>query len=315
MKAKLPRNIKPMLAKSSAAFDSDEHLFELKWDGTRCIAFIEKKRLRLQNRRLVDITHRYPELHGLREAAAGGTVFDGEIVVLHEGRPSFRRLQEREQITDPDKIEMRSALLPATYMVFDLLYLEGKSLMKKPLAQRRELLEGLFPLGDYVVLSQSYEKGKKLFSMAVRKGFEGVMAKAKESPYLPGTRSGHWLKFKKAADIDAVVCGYMEGSGKRSETLGSLVLCAYSEGALRYIGRVGTGFDEETLKRLRETLDGLRSPGRTAGGEVRTPRKVRWTRPELVVKVGYQEKTREGKLRVPVYKGIRNDKPPEECTI
>ncbi|NIT03447.1 DNA ligase, partial [Candidatus Saccharibacteria bacterium] len=252
---------------------------------------------------------------GLKNSLGVGTVLDGEIVVLEGGKPSFRRLQERDHIVLPERIEILSGVLPATYVVFDLLYLKGKSLLKKPLLNRRKLLEGLFPLAEGVILSESYEHGRKLFSKAVRKGFEGIMAKAWESPYLPGVRSAHWLKVKRAADLDAVVCGYTEGSGKRSATLGALVLGVYSDGKFQYIGRVGTGLDEDTLKRLAGTLKRLKTSRRTVEDEVRTDRKVHWTKPELVVKVGYQEKTRDGKLRAPVFKGVREDKPPEECTL
>src|SRR3972149_794215 len=113
--------------------------------------------------------------------------------------------------------------------------------MPEPLIKRRELLEGLFPIADNVVLSEAFDKGKALFSLAVGKGFEGGMAKEKESPYLPGERSGYWLKVKKGFDVDAVICGYIEGEGSRKGLFGSLILGVYEKGKLKYIGRVGTG--------------------------------------------------------------------------
>jgi len=168
-----------MLAKSSPPFDSEKHIFELKWDGTRCIVFVDKNSVQLQNRRLLNITHRYPEFRELpRFLKAKSAVFDGELVVLVEGVPKFDKLQQREHIEDVNRIEILSGLIPATYVAFDLLHLNGKSLMQKPLIERRDLLKGLFSLSENVIFSESYTEGRKLFSAVLKKGFEGIMAKA-----------------------------------------------------------------------------------------------------------------------------------------
>ena len=309
-----------MLAKSSAPFDSKNHIFELKWDGTRCMIFIDPsgaykpfRGVRLQNRRLNDMTYRYPEFWGLK-LKAKSAVIDGELVVLKDGVPSFRLLQQREHIVDPAKIEILSGRLPATYAAFDLLYLNGRSLLKEPLTKRRELLEGLFPIAENVVLSEGYEKGKKLFSLARKRGFEGVMAKEKESPYLPGERSGYWLKIKKMFDVDAVVCGYIEGEGSRKGLFGSLILGVYEKRELRYIGRVGTGLDEDTIRDIHKRLKPLRRKDSAFAEAPHSTRTSYWVRPELVARVRYQEVTHDGLLRVPVFKGIRDDKAPSECT-
>jgi bifunctional non-homologous end joining protein LigD len=308
--------IRPMLAKSSPLFDSEKHVFELKWDGSRCIAFVDRKNVRLQNRRLLDITYRYPEFWKLNKfLKAKSAVFDGELVVLVEGAPKFDKLQQREHIVDPNKIEILSGLIPANYVVFDLLYLNGKILMKKPLVERRELLKGLFPLSDNIIFSESYTEGKKLFSFVLKKGFEGIMAKEKESPYLPGERSGYWLKIKKVFDIDAVICGYLEGEGAREKIFGSLILGVYDKGKLIHIGQVGTGFDEKTARRIYHILIKI-SLYKSPFSEIPyLKRKAFWVRPELVARVGYQELSKDIKLRVPVFKGIRYDKSPEECTF
>ncbi|MDI6729446.1 MAG: non-homologous end-joining DNA ligase [Thermodesulfovibrionales bacterium] len=309
-------NIKPMLAKSSRPFDSEDHIFELKWDGTRCIAFVDRNNVRLQNRRLLDITFRYPEFQQFKKyLRVKSAVFDGEIVVLKEGIPNFEKLQQREHIEDVRRIEILSGLIPATYVVFDLLYLNGKSIMHKPLAERRDLLRGLFSLSDNVILSESYSEGKKLFKMALKKGFEGIMAKEKTSPYLPSERSGYWLKIKKSFDIDAIVCGYLEGEGGRKEYFGSLILGVYDKGKLIHIGQVGTGIDEKMMQRLFNILSSMktdRSPFDTIP-ELR--RRAFWCRPEMVVRIGYHEWTKDNRLRIPVFKGIRDDKGPEECII
>ena len=305
-----------MLAKSSSPFDSEKHVFELKWDGARCIAFVDRKNVRLQNRRLLDITYRYPEFWELNKfLKASSAVFDGELVVLVEGVPKFEKLQQREHIVDPNKIEILSGLIPANYAVFDLVYLNGKSLMKKPLVERRELLKGLFPLSENVIFSESYTKGKKLFSSVTKKGFEGIMAKEKESPYLSGERSEYWLKIKKIFDIDAVVCGYLEGEGGRRDLFGSLILGVYDKGRLVHIGQVGTGFDEKTARRMYHILTKMKSYTSLFDEIPYFKRKAFWVKPEMVVRVGYQEWTKDKHLRVPVFKGIRDDKSPEECTF
>ncbi len=309
-------NIKPMLAKSSNPFDSENHIFELKWDGTRCIAFVDKSHLSLKNRRLLDITHRYPEFQQLKKhLKVKSAVFDGEIIVLKEGIPNFERLQQREHIEDIGRIEILSGLIPAAYVVFDLLYLNGKSLMKKPLIERRNLLKELFPMSENVILSESYSEGRKLFKMALKKGFEGIMAKEKTSPYLSGERSGYWLKIKKSFDIDAVVCGYLEGEGSRKDYFGSLILGVYDNGELIHIGQVGTGIDEKTIKHLFNILSSMKTD--TAPFDIipELKRRAFWCRPEVVVRVGYQEWTKDNRLRIPVFKGIRDDKGPEECII
>ncbi|MFN3480330.1 MAG: non-homologous end-joining DNA ligase [Thermodesulfovibrionales bacterium] len=304
--------IKPMLAMASPPFDSSEHLFELKWDGTRCIAFIDKKGVRLQNRRLFDITYRYPEFQvmkkGLRVESA---VLDGEIVVLEGGRPVFERLQQREHIEDKERIEILSGLIPATYIVFDLLYLNRKPLIERPLVERRRLLEGLFPLSENLILSETYTEGIGLFKEAVRAGFEGIMAKEKDSPYLPGIRSRYWLKIKKAFDIDAVVCGFIRG--KRGRPFSSLILGLYEEGRLIHIGQVGTGFDEDMVGLLMKRLNLLKTDRSPFDTPVGIKGVVQWCRPLMVVRIGYQELTKDRKLRVPVFKNIRDDKDPEEC--
>lgn len=311
--------IKPMLAMASPPFDSARHLFELKWDGTRCIAFIDKKGVRLQNRRLSDISYRYPELQvmkrGLRVKSA---VLDGEIVVLEKGRPVFERLQQREHIEDRERIEILSGLIPATYIVFDLLYLNKRPLFERPLVERRRLLEGLFPLSENSILSETFTGGQSLFKEAIKAGFEGIMAKEKEGPYLPGVRSRYWLKIKKAFDLDAVVCGFIQG--KRGRPLSSLILGLYEEGRLIHIGQVGTGFDEDTVELLLRRLNPLRikkSPFHRDLEPIDTLSRIRrdivWCRPLMVVRIGYQEITKDKKLRVPVFKNIRDDKNPEEC--
>lgn len=237
------------------------------------------------------------------------------MVVLVEGVPNFDKLQQREHIVDPEKIKILSELILANYIVFDLLYLNGKSLMEKPLIERRKLLKGLFPLSENIIFSESYTNGKKLFSSVLKKGFEGIIAKEKESPYLPGERSEYWLKIKKFCDIDAVVCGYLKGEGDRKGTFGSLVLGVYDKGRMVHIGQVGSGFSEKTARHIYRILTNIRSNKNPFDEIPYFKRKVFWVKPEFVIRVSYQELTKDNKLRIPVFKGIREDKGPDECTL
>jgi bifunctional non-homologous end joining protein LigD len=306
------KNIYPMLAKSSSPFDSDGHIFEFKWDGTRCIAFVDRMSLRLQNRRLIDIT----ELQSIRDSLkAKSAVIDGEIVVLSKGKSSTEKLQQREHIGDHEKIEILSGLIPTTYIVFDLIYLNGQSIMKKPLIERRRLLHELFSSTDNILFSEGFTKGKALLKEALKHGFEGIMAKEKMSPYLPGERSGYWLKIKKSFDIDAVVCGYLEGYGDRTHTSGSLVMGVHDSGTLIHIGQVGTGFDASTIEMLSAMLSKIRTDKCPFQKIPEMKRRVFWTKPQIVIRAGYQELTKDRKLRVPRFERIRYDKSPDECTI
>lgn len=303
-----------MLAKSSRPFNSNDYIFELKWDGTRCIAFISEKGVRLQNRRLRDITYRYPEFWGLR-VSSGSAVLDGELVVLDSGVPKFSLLQRREHIVDEGRILSMSKSLPAAYIAFDLLELKGKSLMSEPLSKRRELLASLFPIAPNAVLSEGYGSGKRLFGLAIKKGFEGIMAKEKSGSYLPGKRTAHWLKIKKTADVDAVVLGYLVGEGSRRGSFGSLILGLYDHGKPVIIGRAGSGFDEHSLKDIAGKLKKLKAKAPAISPVPSFHRPAVWVRPELVARVSYQEWTSDRHLRVPVFKGLREDKDPMECVF
>jgi len=187
-----------MLAKPGVPFDSPEHLFELKWDGTRVLAFVEQGGYRLVNRHRVDVTERYPELGFLRSLPAGA-ILDGEVVVLHEGKPSFRLLLSRNQARAPFKIQSLARMLPATYIVFDLLYERFESLLALPLGRRRERLEKLMQRHAHprLVFSQGVVgPGKAFFAEVCAQGLEGVMAKCLASRYQPGRRTGAWIKIK-----------------------------------------------------------------------------------------------------------------------
>ncbi len=299
----LPDYIKPMLAKLSAPFDSPRFLYEIKWDGTRCLFFIEDGRIRLQNRRLNDITYRYPEFWDLpQRLSRNGVVFDGEIVVLKEGRPVFRLLQEREHVKSPVKIKFLAEKLPATYFVFDLLYLDGKSIMEKPLKERKKLLREIIPESPFVAESDYIlEKGKAFFEEVIAQGFEGVMAKDLESPYLPGKRVDFWLKFKPRGRRRCLIVGYLL---RPDGTLKSLLVAEPTEKGLVFRGRVASGLNthlaDELLSRLKKLT--AKKPESLKGSGF--PKGTIWVRPELACEVSFQEITNHGQFRAPVLEKV-----------
>jgi len=195
----LPHFIQPMLAGCAAEpFNSRDHLFELKWDGIRCLAFVGHKGVRLQSRKLLDLTAQFPELSSLNELPSG-TVLDGELVVLKEGRPSLSSILQRVQLGNRERRQWLSRSLPATYVAFDLLHTQGHPLLHEPLIDRRAQLEKLFQteqLQNVCASEAIRERGRELFASASKFELEGIMAKYLFSPYLPGQRSCNWLKIK-----------------------------------------------------------------------------------------------------------------------
>jgi len=240
--SELPRTIKPMLAQARAEpFNCDKHLFEVKWDGIRCLSFIEDGRLRLQNRHLIDISDRYPELACLRELPAG-TVIDGEIVVLEHGRPSFQKLQQRDHLSNPTRIEILSKRMPVTLMAFDLLYVRGRRITGQPLTERRQrLIDLVGRLSHPVAIAPDYIVGHgiEFFTGIVRHRLEGMMAKRIDSPYLIGRRSSDWLKVKvvDTAEFEVIGCVPMRGE----KAIRVLLLGERDQGRLVYKGKVGSG--------------------------------------------------------------------------
>lgn len=195
----LPKIIKPMMAATAPEpFDSNDYFFELKWDGVRCLAFVEHEQVRLQSRELVDITEQFPELVCLRRMP-DGTVLDGELVVLESGKPSLSRIQTRVQTQDRNRIEFLSQRLAVNFMVFDVLFVRGKSVMSESLVNRRARLGELLgaPKCQSVKMTEGVVgRGSDLFAAVQKLGLEGVMAKRLDGPYLAGKRSGLWKKIK-----------------------------------------------------------------------------------------------------------------------
>jgi bifunctional non-homologous end joining protein LigD len=299
----------PMLASLVASpFDDDAWAFEPKWDGVRAAGVITADEVRFISRNGNDISVAYPELASAANALkAKSAILDGEICAFDDGKPSFQKLQMRMHVRAPGEIERLSKAIPVAYIVFDILALDGKSLLKMPYRERREILERTLEPSKTVRLSPVvYGDGTALFEAARQQHLEGIVAKKLEAPYEPGRRSRFWLKVKTIYDADVVVAGWRHG--------GTIVSAVFDDGKLRYTGGVGTGYTQRTLAELRERYAEL------ATDEPNFPTSrgfedVHWIRPELVAIVEFRELTSDFKLRQPAFKGLRDDKSPVECTL
>ena len=311
----MPEKVAPMLARIGTLPKDDERwAYEIKWDGVRAIGYAEGGRLRLQARSGRDITARYPELRSLgRALASHEAILDGEVVAFGpEGRPSFQKLQGRMHLTSEHAVRRLSESDPVSYIVFDLLWLDGHSLMELPYTERREALLELGLQGErWQTPAHHVGDGEAMLDASRAQGLEGIIAKRLDSLYYPGKRTHGWVKVKNVLETDVVVGGWLPGEGRRSSQFGALVVGVHKDGALTYAGRVGTGFDERELDRLGGMLAELESDTSPFEGR-QPPRETRFVEPALVARVGYGEWTQAGTLRHPRYLGLRDDVAPED---
>jgi bifunctional non-homologous end joining protein LigD len=313
----MPEKLVPMMARLGALpRDDDRWGYEVKWDGVRAIAHSEPGRLRLWSRNLNDITARYPELARLNRALSHHrAILDGEVVAFGpDGRPSFGELQKRMHVGSESAVRRLARDAPVTYVIFDLLWLDGHSLMELPYAERRARLAELELQGErWQAPDHVVGHGAELLRASAEQGLEGIVAKRLDSPYEPGRRSPCWIKVKNVERQEVIIGGWMPGEGRRRDRIGALLVgVTDDDGSLRYAGRVGTGFTEEELDRLAALLGPLEretSPFDGAGPE--PPRGAVFVEPRFVAEVEFREWTQGGQLRAPSYKGLRDDKPPE----
>lgn len=319
----LPRSVVPMKATAGPLPEDEGWSFEVKWDGMRALAFLDGGRLRLQSGNERDVTVSWPELTELPDALPVSTALvDGELIAIDEvGRPSFSRLQQRMHVTNAAEARRRAALVPVSYVVFDLLHLDGHDLTGLPLVDRRRLLDGVVEPGPAWRCSPVHDDGQALLAAADQQGLEGVVAKRLDSTYQPGTRTRLWRKVKVRRRQEMVIGGWLPGEGSRAGQLGALLVGYHDSAAdgrpLRFAGRVGTGFTDTELGRLGARLEPLATddcpfdPPPPRADVVRGPV---WVRPELVAELAFAEWTADGRLRHPSYLGLRTDKAAEDVT-
>jgi len=297
----LPAFIAPMLATPGSAFDSEQHFFEIKWDGTRTLIFVDHRGYRLLNRRKVDVTARYPELVCLAGLPAG-TVLDAETVVLRDGKPDFGLLMSREHARTPLKVRTLARTLPATLIAFDLLYENFVPLMNLELTERRQRLERFVrtaALPQLVLSDGVIGPGQAFFAEVCKRGLEGVVAKRLSSRYVPGQRSDAWIKVKRGDQARCAVIGFVLSTTVAND-FRNLLLAEEDDSGLHYVGKVGTGFSEAVRRQLNELIWArLRS-------KPVVPCKIRgkWIEQGIYCRVRFMERTAGGELRMPVFEEL-----------
>jgi bifunctional non-homologous end joining protein LigD len=306
-----PSSLRPMLAVAGAAGDVGlAHRYEFKWDGVRTLVFIDGDGgLDLRSRSGTAVAGRYPELAGLAAAAGRPLVLDGEIVALDaQGRPSFAALQPRMHLADAGRAAAAAATAPVALLLFDLLAVDGDPWLRRPLEDRREALAGLGLSGGRWSVPPAADDLETALAIASDRGLEGVVAKRCGSPYRPGVRSRDWVKLRLRREQEVVVGGWRPGRGSLRGSIGSLLVGVHdADGRLHYAGGVGSGLRASDAARLAARLRARdRSP---FVDEVGHP-DARFAEPDVVVQVGFTEWTPDGRLRHPVFLGVRDDLDP-----
>jgi len=302
------KHIDPMLIKNEVApFNDPEYLFELKFDGIRCIAFLDSKgRTELYNKRKTLLNHHFPELLNIHQNISGRCILDGEVFVMRDGRPNFPDVQKRVLTSDRYKLDLHVKRYPASFVAYDLLYYRGKDITKLPLIERKKKLEGVikqesaqFTYSRYVI-----GQGMKMFEMTGKQDLEGIVAKHVDSKYYQGKQSKDWLKIKNMLDDDYVICGYI----LKGQHIRTLVLGQYNNGELLYKGHV-TGISKQVFNII-AALPRTSCPFKYVSD---SNDRATWIEPKLVCKVKFMEYTPNGGMRQPVFVSLRDDKHPNEC--
>lgn len=307
----LNKFVEPMLSESTDKIPrGDDYIFELKWDGIRALITYEDGKIKLLTRNQIDVTAQFPELlEGEKAFRATNAVFDAEIVSLDaEGKPIFKKVINRMQARGETNIQRLSKTAPCYCYVFDCLYLDGRSLINEPLTKRKEWLKDSIRFNTPYRVSEFVEDGDSLFEAAREHGLEGIMAKKRDSKYLPGRRNDYWLKIKVRQTSEVVIIGYTPGKGDRGQTFGALHIAERIGNALHYRGKVGTGFDDATIKevlRLMKEVKPLKSI--TVTGELLDKKISKWLEPKLVAEISYSKITPDNMFREPVFIRLRPD--------
>ena len=298
------KNIKPMLiGVEGEAFDSPDYIYELKLDGERCIAYLDENGTDLRNKRNIKMLPKVPELSEIHKHVNCRCILDGELAVMKDGKPDFYEIQRRSLMTNPVKTEIASKKYPACFTAFDILYFKDRAVNDLPLIERKELLkQAVICESDRFAVSRVIElNGTAFFNLAKEQNLEGIVAKHKDSRYYFDKRTKDWIKCKNLKDEDFVICGYIQKPGGMT----SIVLGQYSDGLLKNKGHVTLGVGGESFQKIRSL------PHTNSHFESSEP--AVWVEPVLCCTVKYMEKNASGSLRQPVFKGIREDKLPEEC--
>lgn len=302
------KDIKPMLiGVEGSSFDSEEYIYELKLDGERCIAYLDRDKTVLKNKRNMLMLPKVPELAEIHKNVNVRCILDGELAVIKDGKPDFFEIQKRSMMSNPVKIDMAAKKYPACFTAFDILYFEDRQVTDLTLMERKSLLQKavISENGRFAVSRFIEKNGIAFYNLAKQKELEGIVAKHRDSKYYFDKRTKDWIKIKYLQDDDFVVLGYV----LKENSMNSIILGQYSNGQLIYKGHVTLGVGGEPFQKMK-SLDRTSCPFSEIpkGNE-----NAVWVKPELVCTVKYMMKTESGGMRQPVFKGLREDKSPEEC--
>jgi len=302
--------VAPMLARlAQKPPESDDYVYEVKWDGIRALVALDEGEIRIRGRNGLDIARQFPELLIPEQAfRATSALFDGEIVCLEaDGKPNFGNVIHRMQQRAEGGIERAKAKHPAVCYLFDCLYLDGRLIINEPLTRRREWLQDAIKRDTAYRVSEVVEEGAPFFEAVKQMGLEGILAKQRHSAYLPGKRSDSWLKIKSQQTVECVIIGYTRGQGDRERSFGALHLAQAQGDELKYVGKVGGGFDEHSLKAVWAALQKLPRIKRPIKEKPLDDARSVWLEPTLVCEVQFASLTKDGALREPVFLRLRPD--------
>jgi len=288
----------------------DEYIYEVKWDGIRALITLEDEQIKIRSRNQNDVTFQFPELLiGSKAFRATNCVFDAEIVCLDPaGKPVFKRVINRLMSTGETNIQKLSKTNPAFCYIFDCLYLDGRSLVNEPLLKRKEWLADAIKSDTAYRVSEHMDDGESLFEAAKSHVLEGIMAKRKDSKYLPGRRSDFWIKVKVKQSSEIFIVGYTTGKGNRGQTFGALQIAEDMDGTLLYRGKVGTGFDDSTMKEIFNELKKVKTVKKPAAVGKLVDEKISvWLEPRVKAEVSYSKITPDKMFREPVFIRLRPD--------
>jgi len=304
------KNIKPMLiGEMQDAFNSPDYIYELKLDGERCIAYLDKDTTELRNKRNIKMIAKVPELSDIHKQIKCRCILDGELIVVKDGKPDFFEIQRRSLLTNTFKIQLASSRLLASFTAFDILYYDDHQVMDLPLMQRKKLLEKVIKENERIAISRYIEeKGIEFYQIAKQNELEGIVAKRKDSKYYLGKRTKDWIKIKYLLDDDFVVCGYIF----KDNGITSIVLGQYLNKELVYKGHVSIGTSTAAFQLIKAIpkLSSVPFNDLPSGND-----SAIWIEHRLVCIVKYMHKTANGSLRQPVFKGLRDDKSPKDCIV
>ena len=300
------KDISPMLLEvKKQPFDDENYIFELKLDGIRCIAYLDKDNTYLRNKRNKELIDIYPELKNIHKQAKKRCILDGELVVLNaDGSPNFSLLQKRSLLSDPLKIEFESEKHKVHFVAYDILYLGSENLIDRPLIERKQLLAKNIKENDDLSISRYIEgQGIKLFNLTKKLKLEGIVAKEKNSTYEIGKRSKNWIKIKNLIDEDLNICGLKLDE---NNNIKDLVLCEKVKNGYRYRGKVFLNISKEEQKII--LAFALKNPLKKPLFPALSDKDIIWLKPTLVCTIEYMMLTKDGMMRQPVFKTLRDDK-------